>query len=153
MLWFIIDGYNVIKQHKRLKCLTLQTARQQLREITLGKITRDKATLVYDGKDLPLVNRQNSSSIIEELFSRGETADELIKKMIKKAKNPSQLVIITNDREIQRFAKSNRVKFEAVEIFLKRKPAGRQQPKALKPKDIQEINSEIVSVWQKKYNL
>ena len=152
MLWFIIDGYNVIKQHKKLKRLNISEARQQLKAITLRQIAANKATLVYDGSSLHSTNPIREKSLVEEVFSRGESADDYIKRIIKKAENPSQMVIITDDREIQHFAKQYKIKFESVKTFLKQKKNTEQKQKPLKPKDIREINIEIQNIWEEKYS-
>ena len=104
MLWFIIDGYNVIKQHKKLKHINLSEARQKLKAITLRQIAANKATLVYDGSSLHFTNPVREKSLVEEVFSRGESADDYIKRIIRIPGDKIEIAngeIYLNDKKLE----------------------------------------------------
>jgi len=91
-LQFIIDGYNIIK-HSRFIQLTHKKspdAKSALIEfIKFNKLCGSKnnsVLIVFDG--YPDVSYHNSAEELEVIFSRDESADSRIKKIVEKAKNP-----------------------------------------------------------------
>ena len=52
------------------------------------------------------------------IFSRRESADERIKKLVELIPNPKNVVVVSDDKEIGFFAKSCRAKLESVEDFI-----------------------------------
>ena len=52
------------------------------------------------------------------IFSRAESADERIKKLVELIPNPKNVVVVSDDKEIRLFAKSCRAELESVEEFL-----------------------------------
>ena len=115
-LHFIIDGYNVINQADFFKGMrALKEARATLVKIVqakrIMKSKNNQVTIVFDGKDdcnlfqaqaraQAKTNAQGKSSI-RILFSKGESADEAIKRMVNDSANPRQVVVVTNDKAIK----------------------------------------------------
>ncbi|MFH1458026.1 MAG: NYN domain-containing protein [Candidatus Omnitrophota bacterium] len=165
-LHYIIDGYNLI-HHPLFARLNKKTECQEnalLNFIRVNKLcgkSGSQATVVFDGyKDL---SRQGFlPADIDVVFSRRETADTRIKRMIEAAANPKNLVVISDDKEIIFFVRQVRAHPMAVEEFLFRSPQGRklqadQQKKSKSleedpgPKvsysQMQKINQEMRKIW------
>jgi len=90
-----VDGYNVIKQVSFLTGKKLRSGREGLvkfieRYRPQGS-KRNSVTLVFDGQSD--VSSPQLKSSINVMFSKGESADEKIKRMVERSKNPKQIVV------------------------------------------------------------
>ena len=101
----IIDGYNLIRQSKRLSILDLQDI--QLGRDTLvdmlaayKKVKSHRITVVFDGTTAPLFSKQrNRHKGISIIFSHeGESADTVIKKMARKERQ--RALVVSSDQDI-----------------------------------------------------
>jgi len=101
----IIDGYNLIRQSKRLSILDLQDI--QLGRDTLidmlaayKKIKPHRITVVFDGTTAPLFSQQrNRHKGISIIFSHeGESADTVIKKIARKERQ--RALVVSSDQDI-----------------------------------------------------
>ncbi len=109
-LHLIIDGYNLIRQSRKLSQLEAQDlalGRQallaRLGEYRLSR-PGHRVTVVFDGRVAG--GRQESRDWQQGLgivySRRGETADEVIKRLL--AKEGARAVVVTSDKELQHFA-------------------------------------------------
>ena len=101
----IIDGYNLIRQSKRLSILDLQDI--QLGRDTLvdmlaayKKVKSHHITVVFDGTTAPLFSQQrNRHKGISIIFSHeGKSADTVIKKMARKERQ--RALVVSSDQDI-----------------------------------------------------
>ncbi len=111
-LHIIIDGYNLIRQSKRLSVLDLQDiqcGREALVDMLAAykKLKPHRITVVFDGTAAPLFCRQRQRCKgITILFSHeGESADSVIKKMAHREKQ--QALVVSSDQEIIQSAASD----------------------------------------------
>lgn len=156
-LHFIIDGYNLIKQAPHLDKANLEGSRKAL--ISLLSLyqpqgsKRNRVTVVYDGRQGSFF-APGSSSLVGIIFTQGESADDKIKRMIEKSENPRNIIVVTNDREIQRFARQNNAQVKTVEDFLAKcdcpKPKVKVDDKIIGPLEAAEINEEMKKIWLRK---
>ena len=121
-LHYIIDGYNLMKQVTRLTGKKLDRGRESFihfleTERPQGS-RRNKVTVVFDGH--PDVYAPHINSEIEIIFSRGESADEKIKKMMESLQQKN-LVVVTDDNEVKYMAKIQGVKVAGTREFLAKK--------------------------------
>ena len=122
-LHFLIDGYNVIKQVDSLKDMhSLKDARFSLVEIIrvrhLTGSENNRVTIVFDGdENLNLFQKQNKTQF-KIIFSKAESADESIKKIVQDASHPKQIVVVTDDKAIVFFVTSLGAKAMSVNEFL-----------------------------------
>jgi len=159
-LQYIIDGYNIINhplftQHAPKK---IEDSRVRLLEfIRVNKFCaspKNKITVVFDGHS-DLSSQILDKTDIDIIFSRRETADERIKKMVEKADNPKNVVVVSDDKEITFFAKSCGAKVLNIQEFINRgkKLINLQRPEPLKPElsytQIHKINQELRRIWLK----
>lgn|GEM_PF-136694 len=96
----IIDGYNVTKGG--WPELTLEQQRSRLgRGLSgLAAQTGAEVTVVYDGAD-PMVGLPKQPRGVRVLFSRkGQTADEVIRALVRGEPNGRPVIVISSDREV-----------------------------------------------------
>jgi predicted RNA-binding protein with PIN domain len=110
-LHIIIDGYNLIRQSKRLsaaEAIDLQSGREALLD-ALAHYKRIKAhriTVVFDGTGLASSpGERDRAKGIDIRFSRsGETADAVIKRLT--AREKQKTMVVSSDRELCAHAES-----------------------------------------------
>ena len=157
-LHYILDGYNIIKQSDFLSKKTLKDARSELVRFIVDKkpcgSINNKVTLVFDGNADNFHLPRKDNDRVEVLFSSNESADNRIRKMVEKSRNPRRIVVVSDDREIQFFVKSYQAHSMGSAKFLQK---GRLTPETLKdlPKielshqEVAEINKELTKLWLK----
>lgn len=109
MQHFIVDGYNIIHAIPPLKSLLghdPESAREELIDDIARLAMRNKfrCTVVFDGSS-PHIHPEAPAAPVHIRYSFPVKADDLIREMIEKSKNRSELVIISSDREITDFAR------------------------------------------------
>ena len=153
---FLIDGYNLIWSTDRFfsKSSVREGTLQQQRESLLRFLENARmgtVTVVFDGQeDMDSPRWRGEVGVI---FSRGEEADEVIKRKVTQASNPAVLVVVTDDREVDRWARLSKAKVLSCKEFLreadkksKRRPGtpsgslGREEAVA--------INDELKRLWK-----
>jgi len=160
MLHFIVDGYNLTKKISKLQNLPLKEQRNHLLRLLedyRSKISsRNKITVIFDGST-NVYSQVNRESGIKVLFSQGEDADSLIKRMVDEAKKPRSLVVVTDDKAISSYGKFRGLNHKSTSEFLSdiKKKTGILQPDndnvKLDFKQACRITEELKSIWKKKY--
>jgi predicted RNA-binding protein with PIN domain len=102
MSHFIIDGYNalfglrpLLKNRARSRegfLLYIKTARP------FGSI-RNKVTVVFDGRQ-GIVSEQRHLSPLRVIFSKVDSADETIVRMVSRHTHPGEVIVVSDDREL-----------------------------------------------------
>jgi len=102
----IIDGYNLIRQSdslRRLERLSLERGRGELikRIAGYGRSRGHKMTVVFDGwmAGGAEEERLREDGVHIVYSRRGETADEVIKRMAR-AQRGSEIIVVSSDREV-----------------------------------------------------
>lgn len=157
-LQYVIDAYNTINHIQfspiRKKIKDPQRALLEfIQNRRFGRNFQGKITVVFDG--YPTVSAQNlAETDINVVFSREETADARIKIMVEASKNPKNIVVVSDDREIIFFVKSIGACAIGVEEFInpqekpQRKKEGLIKPE-LNYSQISKINQELKALWLK----
>ena len=104
-LQYVIDAYNLIN-HPAFKpvsksALSIQHALADF--IRLNKLTGSKnnrLVLVFDGYPLPAEDIPRDNGLLC-MFSRRQEADELIKKIVQDSASPKNIVVVSDDKEVQ----------------------------------------------------
>ncbi|OQX83582.1 hypothetical protein B6D60_10310 [candidate division KSB1 bacterium 4484_87] len=114
---YLIDGYNVIHKIPELKNaleINLEKARNLLIHRILNYLTTKKIeiTLVFDGDDVGYVgNPYERRKKLHIYYSHApEKADPVIKRILREKATSTQLILVTEDREIINFGKNMGVK-------------------------------------------
>ncbi len=88
---------------------------------------------------------------IKIIFSRTESADERIKKMLELNPDLKNVIVVSDDKEIKFFAGSCGAKAQAVEDFIQ--PKGRSTQRKVEPEpeisysQMHKINEELKKLW------
>jgi len=107
--------------------------------------------VVFDG--YPDLSRQKSDrEEINVIFSKGETADSRIKKILETQVNPRNTVVVSDDKEIRFFVKAAGARSLGVEEFInpKVKPPRKEEgpiKAELTYSQIDKINRELKTRW------
>ncbi len=108
-LHIIIDGYNLIRRSPamaRLDRRDLEAGRMALvkRLAAYKKVKHHRLTVVFDGAGGPagLLRRDRIRGIEIHFSGPGETADTLIKRMVRNAGD--RVLVVSSDREVTGFA-------------------------------------------------
>jgi len=160
MLHFIVDGYNLINKIPKLKNFSLQEKRNNLLHLLnnfKSKISpNNKITVVFDGK-ADIYSPPNLKLDLEIIFSKGQDADSLIKRMVDEKKRPGSSVVVTDDKAIINHIKSKGVKHKSTSWFLQTTRRKLEKPpegddSKLSLKQAYSVNEELKSFWLKKYS-
>ncbi len=156
-LTYIIDGYNLIETHRKYFPGSLLAAREKLiAEIKKNRPegrARNKVIIVFDGQPgitFPPVKN------LDVKFTAGREADSLIEDIVRKERNPASIIVITDDRRLGRFVKTDGAKVEATAKFIKKIFKERKRNKMYGTdfkddmKDAQKTTEELKKQWLEK---
>jgi predicted RNA-binding protein with PIN domain len=154
-LHYIVDGYNVIQSSDRLASGRLRDQRDKLLAFIEQKrphgSLRNRITVVFDGQ--PDVSSPPYQGNIEVVFSEGPSADTIIKRRADAAARPRDVVVVTNDKAVRRWAAGAKTRLMSCEEFLAagERPSPRSNPAAaMDPADVEDINDELKRLWKLK---
>lgn len=163
---FLVDGYNVIHKVPELVPQAgklLEDSRDGLIRFIVEQrphgSLRNSITVVFDGSEsvcaLPVPGE------VRVLFSRGETADDLIKRLIEESANPREMVLVSDDRDLQFHARAHAVDVWGVERFVlqglkdtpmarekkARRAASKTEGKVISEVFKDRVNRELERIW------
>ncbi|MBF0569963.1 MAG: NYN domain-containing protein [Candidatus Omnitrophica bacterium] len=105
---FLIDGYNLIRKDPRLTELSLEGGRAGLirfiQDARPHGSPRNIITVVFDGQEG--IESFPSPAGVTVIFSRGESADDVIKRMAEDCSRPAEMIVVTDDRDLGHFCRS-----------------------------------------------
>ncbi len=149
-LHYFIDAYNVIRSVDWLSAGRLQEQRERLiRLIEEKKLCgRNRCTVVFDGKPGRDWNGWKGATGV--VFSEDRDADTEIKERVDQLSNPSQAVVVTNDREIQIWVRGAGAKVIGCTDFLRggiSAPGGPPPSELPSPADQRTITDDLKRIW------
>lgn len=115
----------------------------------------NKVVIVFDSK-IDLLNSSAKDAKIEIIFTKNQSADDKIKNLVRLSKNPKEIVVVTNDKDIKFFVRSYSAKVIAINEFIKKDTAKNTQNTSTAQKSgltytqIDKINQELKEIWLKK---
>ena len=129
-MWIIVDGYNLIRQWPELAMLDradLESGRAALLQELRGyqRAKRHRITVIFDGRERGGTSggTENASGIGVRYSRQGETADEVIARLVAEAGDGA--VVVSSDREVQAAARRLGAAPLSVVVFMVRMEAGR----------------------------
>lgn len=153
-LHYLLDGYNIVKQVIYLMKPKLKDSREALfRFIEVQQpqgSKKNKVTIVFDGDKDALFYSHNYHFDI--FFSKNESADDRIRRIVRKSKNPKNIIVVTDDRELKFLVRSLKAQTISVQEFLvkARKPVSvdnNQNKEMLSYSSREAINKELKKIW------
>lgn len=156
-LHYIIDGYNVIKQTAEFTGRSLKYGRDELVKYLIfyrpqGSLN-NKVTIVFDGRsDVYWPETRDGKNNIETVFSHDETADDKIKKIVRRAEQQSNIIVVTNDNGLRNVVRQLGGKVVYVNGFMKKKRVkneivGLRKKTALSTHEQISITEELKKIW------
>jgi uncharacterized protein len=161
----ILDGYNVLHcSHVLPDKWSQVTAAGLCALIDRAGVSRGRASVVCDGtpspaliKSLPEPDtaggqmRYGIGSVDLIYAGGGRDADSLIERMIEDENAPRSLIVVSNDRRVQRAARRRGAQPMASETFLRRLAAALHGPVA--PADAKPSAEPDAQGWMRKFGL
>ncbi len=163
-LLYIIDGYNIINNRLfTVNCKKMRPVQLALLDLIkdnrLCGSAKNQITVVFDGYSAEFETKCLNSGI-NVIFSKEETADEIIKRIIDISVNLRNIIVVSDDKEISYFAKYAGCKTMAVFEFMEKLAVTDEKKKAdIKEKNlskqdlnysqINKINEELKKLWLK----
>ncbi|MBI5149938.1 MAG: NYN domain-containing protein [Candidatus Omnitrophica bacterium] len=159
-LHYLLDGYNIIHQMPVSARSKLEDQRRQLvqwiESCRPQGSPRNAVTVVFDGR-LDVWSAAAGTSSVRIVFAQGESADDKIVRTVEEAAHRKNVVVVTDDRALQRGVRALGAKVSSVADFAgKGRPAressGGQPRKPEAGKNISKtleykITSELAKVW------
>ena len=153
----IIDGNNLL--HTPMPTILAGLGETRLcRLLAAGPWRGRRMVVVCDGAPGPLRGGESPENAVELVHSGpNKTADDLIIAMVDKDSAPRRLVVVSNDRQIQRAARRRRAKVCGCEQFIRQlvaianaEAAGRNKPHRPPPGS---LDTNDVDAWLKEFGL
>jgi len=122
---------------------------------------KNQVTIVFDGNQDVFGGMQSSAATI--IFSQGESADDKIRSIVAQADNTKNIIVVTDDRDIQYAVGALGAKAISVAEFLSKDQLSGKKPKQVKvissesekyisKTDESKITSELGKIWLKPKN-
>jgi predicted RNA-binding protein with PIN domain len=160
-----LDGYNVIH---RIPAALDQAKLEERRWYLIRFIEQqrpqgsrnNRVTVVFDG-NADVYGGMNSA-LAKIVFSQNGSADDEIRKIVGQARNPKEIIVVSDDREVQYAVRSLGAKIMEVRDFLSKGnssresqtlggPSGKErltdQEKHITHQDESRITSEFSRIW------
>lgn len=157
MFWYLIDGLNVIYhlKGKQAKLFPHETLLYFLRAYRLTGSSKNRVTIVFDGPFQQQI-KENCRDF-EIIFSMGESADDIIVRLIEKnSNNQYRIKVVTNDRELGYRCKMRHAEVIKVDDFLAKtkketnlKKENLQDGKQIPWQTAKEITEQLKKKWLK----
>ncbi len=157
-LQYIIDAYNLINHHRFKAVKPAVNIQHCLVDfIKINKLTGSKnnrTILVFDGYP-PAGHDIPEGEGLVCMFSRKLEADELIKKIVEESACPCNIIVVSDDRQVQLASRLLHARINGIEEFVCGKKNNKFNSAAgLDPADfkltysaMQKINTELKKKW------
>lgn len=153
---YVIDGYNIIHHPAFSKSSNkVRIPPQELLRLIRTKrlCGKNRATVVFDGYP-PAQEAVHGDDEIGVVFSKDHSADEKIKILVERARNPKNIVVVSDDNEVKFIAKALGAKVLGVEQFISQEQKSRAKAKEtaeieLTYSQMEAINKELRKIWLK----
>ncbi|MEO0248267.1 MAG: NYN domain-containing protein [candidate division WOR-3 bacterium] len=141
---YLVDGYNVILTTK-FKELGMERAREYL--VSFCKVFAPaEVIVVFDGREGFFHHLPGA------VFTKGESADEYIRRWLRRCQNPHDVIVVTEDREIRGTAGAMGAKVMSAREFVRgpRRLISKKGGKTGRPtgKEAADINRELMDEWE-----
>jgi predicted RNA-binding protein with PIN domain len=158
-LQYLIDGYNLVHHplfsQGRRKSADIRAALVTfIRSHRLTGSHKNRVTVVFDGWP-PEGGFYRQAANEEIIFSRADSADNKIKKILQESSQPKNMIVVSDDRQVRDFSRlSGAMVIGTGEFFA---PAQRLKSiinsDSLSPEltqqEMQQINRELSRLWLK----
>jgi predicted RNA-binding protein with PIN domain len=157
-MYYLVDAYNLLFRTLK-KSGTLEKKRQRMIEELNDAISQIslQVTLVFDGAEehLPYTSRGHFDAIELVYTSKNKSADEYISDEVILSKSPTQITVVTNDRELATRCRNHRAGTMTIDEFLAfvSKKRAKKKRASTSPRDFSASSSEfarLLLIFEKK---
>jgi len=152
---YIIDGYNLIFAEPSLAKL-LQNHSEDARRNLLVRLSnfhihkKHNITVVFDGK-MGIIGTEKPPPGLNVIFTKNESADAHIIKLIQNSRKPKEMVIVTSDyKDIGHFAQQMGVLVLTSEEFLEQLDQVEKKNKG-RPEKPETVSEAEINYWLKQF--
>lgn len=149
MLKYIIDGYNMLHKISSLKGSVSPQAGliNYIKQNGLTGSRNNKVTVVFDGHGGNDFLQEKEFTVF---YSGDKTADDVIKGKVAASRNKQQIIVVSDDREIRDYVKSEGARILRISDFVSKKPrSGPIDERPISCSQAIEINEEMEKIWLK----
>ena len=118
---YLVDAYNLLFRTSK-KTGSLEKSRQKMIEELNEAISNSKlnVTLVFDGAEqhLPYSSRGHYDALELVYTPKSMSADEYISEEVINSRSPTQITVVTNDRELSIRCRNHRAKTQTIDAFI-----------------------------------
>jgi predicted RNA-binding protein with PIN domain len=146
---YLVDAYNLLFR-KLKKRGSLEKSRQHMIEELNDAVSHLKLqiTLIFDGAEeyQPHPSRGHFDAIELVYTPKRKTADEYISDEVINSKSPSQIIVVTNDRELAIRCRIHRAKTQTIDefiAFVSKKRTKKKKIPSSSERIFRESNSEL----------
>jgi predicted RNA-binding protein with PIN domain len=128
MLHYLVDGYNLLYALPQMPAGSWQDKRlERLKWLLKAKpYGKNQATVIFDNRQgWGNEERYFDLSII---YTSGETADDWIIRKVRETNNPRVLVVVSNDKGIERMIRGTGARWTSAQYFVNAAPS--EEPSA-----------------------
>jgi len=139
---YLVDGYNVILT-TRFREMEMEKAREYL--VSFCKVfAPHEVIVVFDGKEGIFHHLPGA------VFTKGESADEYIRRWLRKNARPGEVIVVTEDREIRGVAGDLGARVMSAREFVKgpRRLVSKRSGGQPQGKQVKDINRELMDEWE-----
>jgi predicted RNA-binding protein with PIN domain len=152
---FIIDGYNALfslKPYLKGKAQTREGFLLYLKTARPFGSLRNIVTVVFDGREGVVGNLWMPSFPLRIIFSKRESADEAIVRIVSREKHSQQTVVVTDDRELAERVRLLGARAVPVSVFFSSLTKKQRKPADVKPtpdsNEGKSITDEMKKEWK-----
>ena len=144
---YIIDGYNLLYAFPEMPTGTWQDKRETLLRFlqTARPQGKNRCTVVFDSRQG--LGDKYQTGELTVIFTQSETADDRISRIVRELGNANNVVVVSNDRGIQRLIGGTGAKFLKSDDFLKAAPKSQPPPPAANKEVRDDITDEFKKKW------
>jgi predicted RNA-binding protein with PIN domain len=143
---YVVDGYNLLYALPEMPAGSWEDKRNSLLKSLLDRRPHgaNRLTVVFDSRE-GFGNREMHQTI-EVIFTAGETADEWITAFVRKTPQPRSVIVVTDDKGLQRMIRGTGAKSLGAKEFWSRVPTARSQPSP-PTEELKDITEELKKKW------
>ncbi len=159
-LQYVVDAYNLINHPRfRPEKQSVNIRYSLANFVRFNKLSGSKnneVILVFDGYP-PAGEQIPEESGLTCLFSQNQEADEVIKKLVENSRQPKNIIVVSDDKEVQIISRFLHAQVSSVQEFIcgkeDKKAASERTEDSSDPKlsysAMQKINAELKKKWLK----
>lgn len=146
---YLIDGYNLLYAIGRVSPRSPRSAVDQARRWLVQQLSQDvqrDVTVVFDGHP---PRNADPAGVVRVLYSRQDSADDVIEELVRTDPTPKQLAVVSNDHRLQQAGRRRGCQVVACLDYFEARPP--PPPAKAEPPKPAEPTAEETERWLKEF--